>query len=312
MSNPFKKQKAKREKLKAMVNFSGASGSGKTFSALLFAKGLMDAEMPEATEDEKWAAITVIDTEHGRSLIYTEAEKHGYQFGEFGYIPFDKPHTPERYVQAIQAAKDGETKVIIIDSMSHAWKEMLQMQQDAGGRYQDWKIIRPKEAKVWEEIFEQNQYHVLTTMRAKQSYELEKNDMDKLEVRKMGLQAVQNNELEFEYILSFMLNEKHLARATKDNTPFFEELGEFKITPEHGRLISDWLDKGVDVQAERKRKQEDLINQLRVLTEENDEVTKVISQLEMKAKDTPFTDWDLKLLEAAWSRYIEPLLIAQA
>lgn len=312
MSNPFQVQEAKREQVKAMVNFSGASGSGKTFSALLFAKGLMDAKYPDATDEEKWSHITLIDTEHRRSLIYAEAEKSGHNFGRFNIVPFDKPHTPDRYVLAIQAAKSSpKTDVVIIDSMSHAWKEMLQQQQDAGGRYQDWKNIRPKEAKVWEEIFEQNKFHMITTMRAKQSYELEKDDMDKLTVRKLGLQAVQNNELEFEYILSFMIDEKHYARATKDNTPFFEQLGSFKVDPSHATMLYNWLELGIDVQAEAKREQEDLIAYIGNLVENHDEIAAKIGELEGKSKKE-FSQWPLPLLKKAKQAYIDPILAKEA
>lgn len=275
----FKAQPAKRQKLKLVANISGASGSGKTFSSLLLAKGLMDEEIPEATEEEKWAAIAVIDTEHMRSLVYAESEKHEYGFGSFTHIPFEPPHSPERYKQALQYAKSlKHVKVIIVDSMTHAWQSILQEQQDLGGRYQDWKDIRPKEAAFWAEIFEQNDFHIITTTRAKQSYALERSETEKLEVKKLGLQPVQNDQLEYEYMVNFMAEQDHRVWATKDNTPIFEELGRFKITPEHGRQLHQWLDKGVDVQKEQREEKQAIIGQIQDMIAE-------YPQLEAKLKE---------------------------
>lgn len=277
----FKASPAKREKLKLIANIAGASGAGKTFSALLLAKGLMDAELPDAAENERWKSIAVIDTEHNRSLVYAESEKHNYKFGNFTHIPFEPPHSPERYRQALQYAKSLDyVRVIIVDSMTHAWQAILQEQQELGGRYQDWKDIRPKEAAFWAEIFEQNNFHIITTTRAKQQYALEKSETEKLEVKKLGLQPVQNDQLEYEYMVNFMMEQDHRAWATKDNTPIFEELGRFKITPEHGRKLHDWLDKGIDVQKKEREEKEALIGQIEDMIEAYPELEKKLKEME--------------------------------
>ena len=53
-------QKATRKKSKLRLNISGPAGSGKTYSALLMAKGLIG----------NWEKIAVIDTENGSASLY--------------------------------------------------------------------------------------------------------------------------------------------------------------------------------------------------------------------------------------------------
>ena len=63
-------KKAKREKIKVPIMITGASGSGKTVSALFIAKGIIEKMHSDLSEQEQWEKIGVIDTEHKRSLLY--------------------------------------------------------------------------------------------------------------------------------------------------------------------------------------------------------------------------------------------------
>jgi AAA domain len=102
MSFTFKP--AVRQKIGLLFAIAGASGSGKTFSALTLAKGLANGT----------GRVAVIDTEAGRALHYAD------RF-EFLHGDMEPPFTPERYVEAIHAAQDAGATVIVIDSMSHEW-----------------------------------------------------------------------------------------------------------------------------------------------------------------------------------------------
>lgn len=74
-------QKATRKKSKLRLNISGPSGAGKTYSALLLAKGLIG----------NWEKIAVIDTENGSASLYEH-------LGPFNTIDLQAPFTPERYI----------------------------------------------------------------------------------------------------------------------------------------------------------------------------------------------------------------------
>ena len=78
-------KKAKREKLKVPIMITGASGSGKTVSALLIAKGIVEKMYPDLSDEEQWLKIGVIDTEHKRALLYAESTVAGVYISENSY-----------------------------------------------------------------------------------------------------------------------------------------------------------------------------------------------------------------------------------
>lgn len=94
---------AAREQVPVMVGLMGASGSGKTFSALRLAAGIQRVTGGE---------ICVIDTESRRALHYADDFK-------FLHMQFDAPFGPLRYLEAIKAAYDAGARTIVVDSMSH-------------------------------------------------------------------------------------------------------------------------------------------------------------------------------------------------
>lgn len=96
---------AVRENVSLLIGLCGASGSGKSWSALALATGL-------AGENGRIAAI---DTESGRLLHYAEQFK-------FDHGDLKPPFSPDRYLEAIEAADKAGYDVIVIDSLSHEWE----------------------------------------------------------------------------------------------------------------------------------------------------------------------------------------------
>ena len=94
-------KKAQRKKVKLKIGFSGASGFGKTYSALLMAYGV--------TGD--WSKIAVIDTENGSADLYSD-------LGEYNTLTMSAPFSPERYIEAIETCEKAGIEVIIIDSIT--------------------------------------------------------------------------------------------------------------------------------------------------------------------------------------------------
>lgn len=106
---------AVRDRVSLLIMMAGASGSGKTLSALKLARGLADGD------DSK---ISVIDTEAGRAKHYAVApgEKPSADRFAFHHGDLRAPFTPEAYMEAIEAADTAGFKVIVIDSGSHEWE----------------------------------------------------------------------------------------------------------------------------------------------------------------------------------------------
>jgi hypothetical protein len=94
---------AKREQIPLLLGVAGGTGSGKTYSALLLARGLANGQ-----------PFAIIDTENGRAKHYADL------FPEMRHAEIHAPFRPQRYLAAIVAgAKDYP--VVVVDSMSHEW-----------------------------------------------------------------------------------------------------------------------------------------------------------------------------------------------
>lgn len=103
---------AARENVGLLIALAGASGSGKTFSALRLAQGLAGG-----------GKIAFIDTEARRGLHYAD------RF-DFMHADMRPPFRPERFAEGIRAAEEAGASVVILDSFSHEY--------DGEGGILDW------------------------------------------------------------------------------------------------------------------------------------------------------------------------------
>lgn len=103
MARQFEDKPAVRTSVPLLLGLTGASGSGKTYSALRLATGIQRVVGGE---------IFYIDTEARRALHYAERFK-------FRHVPFVAPFGPLDYLAAIEHCQKQGAKVIVVDSMSH-------------------------------------------------------------------------------------------------------------------------------------------------------------------------------------------------
>jgi hypothetical protein len=236
MSTP-QLRKATRVKSKLRIGLAGVSGSGKTYSALLLARGLVGS----------WDKVCLIDTENGSADLYSD-------LGDFNVITLEAPFGPERYIEAIQAAEAGGMEAIIIDSITHEWDgsggcleivEQIAQASSSKNSYTAWAKVTPRHAKFVQAIL-QSPSHIITTVRRKQDYSMDKDSNGKTTVTKAGLKEITREGFEYELTLSFALSQNHLAEASKDRTGLFMDKPEFKITEKTGEMILAWTEGGVD------------------------------------------------------------------
>lgn len=213
---------AQRQKSKIKIGLQGPSGSGKTYSALLLAFGLCGS----------WSKIAVIDTENHSADLYAH-------LGEYNVIDLTAPFTPEKYMDAITLCEKGAMEVIIVDSVSHEWENLLEYHSSmAGNSFTNWAKVTPRHNLFVQKVL-QVPIHVIATMRIKQDYVLnEKNG--KMVPEKVGLKSVQRDGLEYEFTLVFDLDMRNNATASKDRTNLFFNKPAFKLSIETGKIIQDW------------------------------------------------------------------------
>lgn len=281
----FQVTEAQREKMKAVIGFIGCSGSGKTAGALLTAYGMMREAYPDIPEEEVWKKIGVIDTEHNRAKLHVGLVYEGTKIGSFLHIDFLPPYTTERYNAAVGVMKSTGAEVIIIDSLSHNWQGEGGIVETHGGMsgnsFQNWGKLAPEITKLIKTLT-QNDVHILTTLRTKTEYVVEQDANGRMAPRKVGTKPVQKDELEYEFMLNFVIDIDHVATTSKDNTQLFEGNPQ-KITADVGRKLYQWLELGLDVKAEEEAKRTSLVQQVMAIAHEHVEAQKKIQEFEWKA-----------------------------
>ena len=227
----MKLQKAQRSQVKLRLGLSGASGFGKTYSALLLAYGI--------TND--WSKIAVIDTENNSANLYAH-------IGDFNTINLNEPYAPERYIEAIKTCENASMEVIIIDSITHEWNGTggcLQIHEQLGGRFQDWSKVSPRHQGFIDSILKSTA-HIITTVRRKIDYSMDSDMSGKTKVVKHGTKEITREGFEYELTVNFeLVNDKHLAKASKDRTGLFMDKPEFIINKSTGRKLIQWCNEGV-------------------------------------------------------------------
>ncbi|WP_053971145.1 AAA family ATPase [Mangrovimonas sp. ST2L15] len=219
---------AKKQSIKLKIGLSGASGFGKTYSALLLAHGM--------TGD--WSKIALIDTENGSSNLYSS-------LGEFNVLDLQEPYTPERYIEAIKTCENASMEVIIIDSISHEWNGKggcLEIHEKLGGRFQDWAKVSPRHTSFLDAILKSSS-HIITTVRRKIDYSMDVGSNGKTVVVKHGTKEITREGFEYELTVNFeLINDNHLTKASKDRTGLFMNKNEFVINQSTGKKLKSWCD----------------------------------------------------------------------
>lgn len=223
-------RKAIKKQVKLRLGMSGASGFGKTYSALLLAHGMVS----------DWSKIVVIDTENESASLYAD-------LGDYNVLPLSAPYSPERYIEAIKTCENAGMELIIIDSITHEWDGKggcLEIVEQLGGQFRDWAKVTPRHQAFIQAIL-QSKCHVITTVRRKQDYDMIKNDKGKMEPVKVGLKEITREGFEYELTINFeFINDKHLVKASKDRTQLFSNYPEFVITEKTGNKILEWCNSG--------------------------------------------------------------------
>lgn len=225
-------KRAERKKLKARVALCGPGGSGKTWSALLLAKGL-------------GGRIALVDTEHNSAELYA----HVCEFDVARLLP---PYTPTRYLALMKEAVADGYDTIIVDSFTHVWSgeggllEMNDMAAKAkfkGNSYMAWSDTTPKYRRLIENMLALPA-HVITTIRSKTLYG-ETEVGGKKSYVKLGAGPEQRSGIDYEYTVFLDLDMNNIAIASKNRTSLMKD--PFVISEETGEELREWLDGGTAI-----------------------------------------------------------------
>jgi len=187
---------ARREQVPLMVGLVGASGSGKTVSALRLATGMQQASGGD---------IYGIDTESRRMLHYADSFK-------FRHIQFDAPFSPLDYLAAFEHCAKKGAKIIITDSLSHEHEGpggVLEIHEtEMGGDYKKqfaaWAKPKAQRRRLISSMLQMNVNFILC-YRAREKLKLVKNAQGKQEPQPRGWQPIAGEEYVYEATLNCLL-----------------------------------------------------------------------------------------------------------
>lgn len=229
-------QRAERKKSKLRLALTGPRGSGKTYGALLVAKGL-DAK------------VAVIDTEKGSAALYSHLV-------DFDVLDLDPPYTPERYRQAVKLAVDNGYGVVIIDSITHEWSgsggclelnDEIAKAKFKGNTWSAWSETKARHRAFIDDLLA-CPAHVIVTMRSKtETTQVEVNG--RKQVQKLGMKPEQNDGIEYEFTTVLdLVHDGNFAVPSKDRTGLFPpNCDPFRLSEKVGSNLLQWLDSGTEI-----------------------------------------------------------------
>lgn len=247
MATSYTFRPAKRENVFLLIGMAGGTGSGKTYSAMSMASGMVG----------KGERFAVIDTENGRASHYAD------QFA-FDVCDLRAPFTPDAYAEAIEAAAKAGYKVIVVDSTSHVWAgeggvldwqetELDRMAGDNWSKREACKMaawIKPKMAhKRMVQTLLQVNAHIILCFRAEPKVEMVKREGRWVIEPKQTLTGldgwvpITEKNLPFELTVSFLLTADAPGmpkpiKLQEQHKPIFPL--DRPLNAESGRLAAEW------------------------------------------------------------------------
>jgi len=244
----FEVTEAQREATPALIALWGFSDSGKTYSALRLARGLVGPD----------GKIVLIDTENRRAKFYAGL------FGGWSHIDMQPPFTPARYQMAFTAAVDAGADVIIVDSQSHVWEGeggVLDMAENAkSGRGKalqglaKWRLPKMAYKRMTNALF-RAPVNMIFCLRAKTKF-VQDGSGENGSIIEAGQVPIADNRFIYEMTVAVHLESGTRTPISPVKAP--NEIahcikpGEF-ITEQSGEIIAQWLAGGEAVDPERER-----------------------------------------------------------
>ena len=225
----FEIKTAERQGARLLIQISGVSGSGKTYSALQLAHGLAGGDASK---------IVGIDTENRRMSLNADCLPGGERFR---VLEFFAPFSPGRYVEAIEAAVKAGAEVIVIDSVSHEWESEGGCEWIANqSRFPDWKRAKAEHKRFMTYML-QAPAHIIACTRAREKVDFS----DPKNPRPLGIQPIAEKNFSFEATVSLLMHEQGRRQDVLKCPAELQAIlgrGEGYITSEDGAALRSWVD----------------------------------------------------------------------
>jgi len=226
---------ARRSNTKPLVGLYSESGCGKTYSALILARGFVGPQ----------GRIGMIETEAGRGEAYADTRDYP-EIGGYEVFSMHEDFSPEAYSAAIHNAQKRRVDALIIDSGSHEWEGQNGVLQQAAAR----EAAGMKGQLVWQKPKIDHQRYfmlpllqttiplVILCMRAKYPMQKKGNDWS----RSDKLEPKQSDDILFEMFIHGWIDADHNFHRTRAGAKALEPIfadGQ-RITLQTGEKMAAW------------------------------------------------------------------------
>ena len=233
----FEVTEAQRTGARLLIQLSGVSGSGKTYTALQLAYGLAGGDASK---------VVGIDTENRRMSLNADILPGG---ARFRVIDLYAPFSPTRYSQAIDAACTAGADVIVIDSTSHEWEseggcEWI-AETKGSERMANWKLAK-KEHKRFMTHMLQAPAHIIACTRAREKTSF----IDPKAPRSLGIQPIQEKNFSYEATVSLLMHDQGRRQDVLKCPAELQAIlgrGEGYIGSKEGAALRAWVDGAAQV-----------------------------------------------------------------
>lgn len=219
-----------------MIDLYSESGCGKTFSALLLARGFVGPS----------GKIAMVDSESGRGSLYADVAS----VAPYDVLTLETPFSPANYIDAINTVETSGYSLGIIDSASHEWEgiggvlDMAAENEQKSGRsgLHNWKTPKFEHAKFVQRLM-RSSIPWIVCIRAKYKTRQGKDDRGKTCIIKDDYTSpIQAEDFIFESTIHGEIMPDHGFRLTKCSHPdlrtCFPDKGPICI--EHGAKLAKW------------------------------------------------------------------------
>lgn len=249
-----------RVQCKASIMIEGLSGSGKSGTALMIAKALENGDMSN---------VFTIDTENKSLNLFQGLPcSSGGTFDNFKNVELtaEDGYAPSNYIELRNLAIKEGAKVVIFDSITHAWQYqggVLTMVSEVsarsakGDKYAAWrepKIVQEKNMLL--DLLRTPKSHMITTVRIKEKFAPEVDESGKTKIVSLGEQQIMQDDIKYEPDLVLHMLKPGNALKTniehpkvlviKSRYPMFTKDEEYELTPELLASLREYLEEGAD------------------------------------------------------------------
>ena len=270
--------KATRAQSYASILIEGLSGKGKSGLALQLGYYLAGKD---------WTKVYDIDTENNSVNLYDGLQcSAGMKFQDFQHCNFtpDLKYKPSHYEAIKEAAIEAGAKVVINDSISHAWsyeggildqlaekkKTNKRYEKDSYAAWGDDEIVQEKQKLM--QLFRDGRCHMIATVRVKEKLEYDKDSNGKTVLVSLGDQEIMQADMKYEPDLVLHMEEPGYAdentvihpkaKVVKSRYAILKKDEIYEFTPKLCEQIAEYLSEGTAPEEIMERQRQEYIAEI--------------------------------------------------